>query len=194
MEIGKYSKSDGKILIKLAREIIEKEFDKEKKVEAPSDARFKQARGIFVTLYNYPSKSLRGCIGLPYPSMSIRDAVVHSAKSAAFDDPRFTKLKKEEFKRIIIEISILTMPEEADSKNIEIGKDGLIGEYHGYSGLLLPQVAVEQGFDKIEFLECLCHKCGVQGDAWQNPNFKLKKFQGQIFSEKEPGGDVEERL
>ncbi|MBU0957492.1 MAG: TIGR00296 family protein [Nanoarchaeota archaeon] len=190
--IGKYSLSDGKILIKLAREAIKSEYDK-KKVDVPVDAKFKQARGVFVTLNSYPKKELRGCIGLPYPSMSVRDAVVHAAKSAAFDDSRFSVLKREELDKVVIEISILTQPEDTNSKNIKVGVDGLIGEYHGYSGLLLPQVATENSFDKIEFLECLCHKCGVQGDAWQNPNFDLKKFQCQIFSEKTPKGDVEER-
>jgi len=179
---GDYSEEDGKKLLKLARETIENEFDSEKKIEKLAGKQFLQARGVFVTITE--NKELRGCIGIPYPTKSLRDAVVDAAKSAAFSDPRFSPLKKEEIEKIKIEISILTMPEEVkEIKDIKVGEDGLICSYMGYSGLLLPQVAEEYKWSKLQFLEALCRKAGLPKDAWQKNGFKLLKFKAKIFSE-----------
>lgn len=179
--IGEYSSEDGKKLLKLARETIEQEFDKSRKVEKLEGKQFLQARGVFVTLTK--NSELRGCIGLPYPVKSLRDAVIEAAKSAAFSDPRFPPLDEREFSEIKIEISILTIPQETDTKNIIVGKDGLICNFLGYSGLLLPQVASEYKWNRIQFLEALCKKAGLPKDAWQDKKFKLWKFSCQIFSE-----------
>ncbi len=177
---GEYSKEDGKKLLKLARESIEEEFTKNKP-ELPEGKQFKQARGVFVTLTC--KNKLRGCIGFPYPNHPINQAVYLAAKSAAFSDPRFPAVKEEELEKLEIEISILTMPQECEAKDVEVGKDGLICNYLGYQGLLLPQVATENKFDRIRFLECLCNKAGLPNNSWQNKNFKLYMFQCQIFKE-----------
>ena len=179
--IGEYSQEDGKKLLKLARESIEENFSG-RKPEKLEGKQFKQARGVFVTLTK--KGNLRGCIGFPYPSYPIVEAVYQAAKSAAFSDPRFPKLEEEELKDIKIEISILTIPQECEVKDVKIGRDGLICNFFGYQGLLLPQVATENKFDRIQFLECLCNKAGLPKDNWQNKNFKLYKFQCQIFQEK----------
>lgn len=178
--IGEYTKEDGKVLLKLARESIEEEFTGNKP-EMPKEKQFKQAWGVFVTLKK--SKELRGCIGFPYHEYDITKAIYLSAKESAFSDPRFPKLKQEELEKIKIEISVLTIPEDCELKDIQIGKDGLICNFLGYSSLLLPQVATENKLDKIQFLEILCKKAGIPKDSWQNSNFKLKNFQCQIFSE-----------
>lgn len=181
--VGEYSEEDGEKLLKLARDVIASEFDSETKIEILKEKQFRQARGVFVTLTE--NGDLRGCIGLPYPTKALRDAVVEAAKSAAFSDPRFPSLGKEEFEKVKIEISILTNPEEVtEIKNIKIGEDGLICKFLGYSGLLLPQVAREYKWNKIQFLENLCRKAGLPNSAWQDKNFKLWKFQAQIFDEK----------
>jgi len=93
-------------------------------------------------------------------------------------------LEENELKEIKIELSILTIPEDTAIKDIKIGQDGLICDYLGYSGLLLPQVAVENKFSKVKFLECLCNKAGLPKDTWSKLGFKLKRFQAQIFKEK----------
>lgn len=184
-----YSEKDGKMLLKLARESITEDFDG-KKTEVSKEKKFQDKRGVFVTLKEKGNNNLRGCIGFPYPNLPLSEAIYRAAKQAAFNDTRFMPLKKEEIDKIKIEVSILTLPEEIeiknnkDLKNIKIGKDGLICNYLGYSGLLLPQVATEYNMGKIEFLECLCNKAGLPKDAWKNNNFKLYKFQAQIFSEK----------
>jgi len=179
---GEYSKDDEKELLKLARESIKEQFNN-KKPSIPKDEKFQEKRGVFVTLTK--SGNLRGCIGFPYPILPINGAIYNSAKSAAFEDSRFPQLSEEELNKIKIEISLLTLPEECKSDDIEIGKDGLICNYSGYSGLLLPQVATEYKMNKTEFLECLCNKAGLPKDAWKQngKGFKLYKFQAQIFKE-----------
>jgi len=180
VKLGEYSQEDGKKLLKLARESIEEEFTK-KKPEFPKEKQFMQARGCFVTLHK--NGNLRGCIGYPYPSLPLVEAIYKAAKQSAFSDFRFPRLTKEELKDIKIEISILTSPQPCEIKDIRIGKDGLICNYFGYSALLLPQVAVENKMSKIDFLECLCEKAGLPKNSWQDKNFKLSRFQCQIFSE-----------
>jgi uncharacterized protein len=182
---GFYSEEEGKQLLQIARASIEEQFsnnfDKQIK-ELKEKKQFKQLRGVFVTLHK--NNNLRGCIGFPYPDYPIFEAIYKAAKQSSFSDPRFPKLKQEELKDIKIEISVLTYPEPIkDTKEIEIGKHGLTCDYLGYSGLLLPQVAKENNFSKIEFLECLCEKSNLPKDTWQNKNFKLQKFEAQIFRE-----------
>jgi len=179
--VGEYTKPDGEKLLNLARKSIESKFIAITP-EAPEGKQFKQARGVFVTLTE--KGELRGCVGFPYPTMSITQAVIEAAQSAAFEDSRFPALKEDEVTKIKIEISILTQPEIIkNTKEIEIGKDGLICEYMGYSGLLLPQVATEYKMSRIEFIEALCSKAGLPKNTWQNKNFKIYKFQCQIFEE-----------
>ncbi len=194
---GEYNIKDAEQLVKLARQAIAFEFaegaEEAKKIKLPEGRQFRQARGVFVTLMNWPGRQLRGCIGFSSPVMPLAQAVAEAAKSAAFHDPRFFPLKKEELGKMIIEISILTLPQKCEAKDVEIGRDGLIIEYVGYSGLLLPQVATEHKMSRIEFLEALCGKAGLPKDSWQNKNCILQNFQAQIFAEQEPDGKVEER-
>ncbi len=188
--LGKYSLEDAKQLIKLARDSINTKFTNQV-VKYPEGAQFKQERGVFVTL-NTKEGALRGCIGYPLPSLPIAEAVYKSAQNAAFADLRFPAVKENELSDIIIEISILTLPQKCDSKDIIIGRDGLICNYAGYGGLLLPQVATEHKMDRIQFLESVCEKASLPKDTWQKKDFQLQKFQAQIFKEEEPGGDVVE--
>jgi len=178
--MGEYTEEQGKKLLKLARESIKEKFTSEKP-EFPKGKEFNQARGAFVTLTE--KGELRGCIGFPFPNYSISEAVYQAAKSAAFSDPRFNPLEEKEIRSIKIEISILTLPEDTEIKDIKLGEDGLICNYLGYSGLLLPQVAIENNFSKVKFLECLCNKAGLPKDTWSKPGFKLQRFQAQIFKE-----------
>ncbi len=178
---GEYSKEDGIKLLKLARDSIQEEFSSVKP-EIPEGKQFKQARGVFVTLHK--NRELRGCIGIPYPDYPIAKAIYQASKSSAFSDPRFPAIKELELKDIKIEISILTIPEDVSKiEDIKVGRDGLMCNYLGYQGLLLPQVALEFKMDRIQFLEALCSKAGLPRDNWQNKNFKLKKFSCQIFKE-----------
>jgi len=178
--IGEYAKEDGEKLLKLARESIEEEFTKIKP-EIPEGKQFRQLRGVFATLTE--KGKLRGCIGFTLPIKSVSEAVYLAAKEAAFSDPRFLPLQKSELDKIKIEISILTTPQETRPDKIKVGRDGLIANYVGYSGLLLPQVAVEWKMSRLDFLEAVCQKANLPKDSWQKPGFSLKSFQCQIFSE-----------
>ncbi len=169
-------------LIKLAKEAIASGFSGEK-ISIPEHKELKEKRGCFVTLTKHGE--LRGCIGFPYPTQSLGEAVVLAAKSAAFSDPRFPPLSRKELIEVKVEISVLTKPEKIEAKpeNITIGKDGLMCEYEGFGGLLLPQVAVEHKMDSEQFLRALCGKAGLPLNSWRKKGFKLWKFQARIIKE-----------
>ena len=103
--------------------------------------------------------------------------------AAAFRDPRFPPLKKEELKDLKIEISVLTDPKITFPSRVKVGRDGLIVEYMGRSGVLLPQVPVEEGWDRIQFLNSVCMKAGVEPDCWRK-GARLYSFQAEVFKEK----------
>jgi len=115
-------------------------------------------------------------------------------------DPRFPPLEIGELNRVIIEVTVLTKPEIItvdDPKDyvehIKIGRDGLIVEQGFYKGLLLPQVPVEQGWDKEEYLSHTCMKAGLMPDAWFDKSTKIYRFSGQIFTETVPDGEIKEK-
>ena len=189
---------EGEKLIQIARQELEAYF-KNQEIEKWDVSGFNKKLGVFVSLHSYPDKKLRGCIGFPIAQMPLWESVREAAKAAAFEDPRFLPLTKEELSSIVIEISVLTKPSQIKkkksediAKEVEIGKDGLILEHSGYSGLLLPQVPVEQKWDAEHFLQELGMKAGVSPQTWKNPSCRIYKFQAQIFSEKTPKGEITE--
>jgi len=186
--------NEGKKLIELARAAVEKHHVDVKGL----DRQLLQRKGVFVSVYSWPDKNLRGCIGFVNPEVSLWKAVQEAALSAAFADPRFPPLKPEDLKQVVFEVSVLDepkpiqveRPEEYEQK-IEVGKDGLILEHPPFSGLFLPQVWMY--FDTVhEFLENLCYKASLTPDYIQHPNTKLLKFHAQVFAEQEPEGKVVE--
>jgi AmmeMemoRadiSam system protein A len=102
--------------------------------------------------------------------------------AAAFDDPRFAPLGKEEYPRLEYEISILSLVQPIDPEDVEVGKHGLVITYGGRRGLLLPQVAVEHGWDREKFLEQTCVKAGLPTDAWEH-GAKIEAFSAEIFND-----------
>lgn len=188
-----------KRLIKLAREAISAFFSgKEAKVPDAVKKEFGEERGVFVSLY--VNEELIGCIGFPEPIMPLYQAVMLAAKRAAFEDPRFPPLTKEQFKDLRVEISVLTKPEvigvrrpEEYPRNVKIGVDGLMVMDEFGSGLLLPQVAVEWDWDSKRFLEETCKKAGLSPDCWDNMKKNIYKFQAEIFAE-EKGKVVKKKL
>jgi uncharacterized protein (TIGR00296 family) len=184
---------EGQFGLRIARETIEKWVRKDKREtidEYPES--FGDKHGVFVTLHTYPKKELRGCIGFPEPVMPLIDALIEAAVSVTHD-PRFPRLKRTELPKVIIEVSILTKPEEIRvgnpseyPKNIVIGKDGLIVRQGHNTGLLLPQVATEWKWTPEEFLMQTCVKAGLPADAWKSGTCVIMKFRSDIFSEKKP--------
>lgn len=193
------SLDEGKLLVKFAREAIEKFVGKRVKPEIPEvPEKLKEPAGVFVTLTE--GDELRGCIGFPFPTLPLIEAVRDAAISSATGDPRFPPVLPKELGKILVEVSVLTKPELIRVKmpieypaHVKVGVDGLIVEWRGFSGLLLPQVAVEWGWDAEEFLSNTCMKAGLGPDTWLERDVKIKKFSAQIFREKTPRGEVEER-
>jgi len=160
---------------------------------------FTEKQGAFVTIHTYPKHDLRGCIGIPNPIMPLNEAIIEGARSAT-RDPRFPPIGESELDKIIIEVTILSKPElikvdkpEEYLSKIELGRDGLIVEQGFFKGLLLPQVPIEQGWNKEEFISSTCIKAGLMPDAWLNEDTKISKFSGQIFTEIEPRGKIKEK-
>ncbi|MEM4267205.1 MAG: TIGR00296 family protein [Candidatus Woesearchaeota archaeon] len=179
--------AEGEYLVKLARRAINSRFSGEE-VSRISSQRFRQKSGVFVSLHK--RGELRGCIGFPEAIYHLEDAIVKAAIAAAFEDPRFPPLSREELPLIQIEISILTKPKlisvnepKEYLSNIKIGRDGLIIKSKFGSGLLLPQVALEYNWTVREFLNNLCRKAMLPANAWETKEIKIYSFQAQIFAE-----------
>lgn len=197
-----YSLSDGERLVKAARQAIELKIIsprfRREMVEKYLEG-FNEERGVFVTIESYPTNELRGCIGFPRAVGPLKKSLVDAAIAAATEDPRFIPVSHLEFEHILIEVNVLTDPEpitvhneDQIKKAIKIGRDGLIIESGYNGGLLLPIVAVEQGWGKEEFLENLCIKAGLPPHYWKNPKIKLQKFSCQVFKETSPRGKAQE--
>ena len=151
-------------------------------------AEFSEPRGVFVTLRR--GGELRGCIGFPFPTLPLGRAIIQAAVAAAASDFRFQPVSLEELKDITIEISVLTVPEKIEAekpegypRKVKIGEDGLIIEYMGHSGLLLPQVPVEEGWGAEAFLDHLCMKAGLPAGTWKNEGVAIMAFQAEVMSE-----------
>jgi hypothetical protein len=158
---------------------------------------FDELRGVFVTLKRHPSGMLRGCIGYPLPVLPLRSALVRAAVSAAVEDYRFRPVPAADLPRTTIEVSVLTPPEplrfstpEEAIRAVKVGRDGLIVDGLGSSGLLLPQVAPEEGWSAEELLDGTCEKAGLPPRSWQDPRVKVRRFEAEIFREVAPGGEV----
>lgn len=184
------SDAEGAELVRLARSAVWHYLDKQAVLEAD---RAGPLSGVFVTL-NYLARNeeqLRGCIGFPRGYKPLYQSVVEAAIAAATQDPRFPPVDKRELDKIIFEVSVLTEPEEVpEKKGVRIGQDGLILRWKHGSGLLLPQVPVELGWDLDEYLANICYKAGAPLDALGDPSSKLYRFQAEVFKEHSPGGEV----
>jgi AmmeMemoRadiSam system protein A len=177
------TKEEKFFLLSLARNTISLKIDNK---DSPQSRNFSKTlerlAGVFVTLNK--NDQLCGCIGYVEGIKPLQTAVEEMAIAAAFNDPRFPPLEKEDMKDLDIEISILSPLEIlADINNIEIGKHGLIIESGLHRGLLLPQVAVEYNWNNISFLEHTCQKAGLSVDAWKDESTKIQVFSAEIFSE-----------
>jgi uncharacterized protein (TIGR00296 family) len=195
------SQKEGQFLVGLARKAVEEYLKTRKCINVPENVseKLKQPCGVFVTINSVKNgeKKLRGCIGYPYPTTPLVQAVIGSAISAATNDPRFPPLTLKELEHVVFEVSVLTPPEIIRVKNpkeycteIKIGQDGLIVERGVYKGLLLPQVPVEWQWNAEEFLCQCCNKAGLLSDYWLREGTKIYKFQCVIAQEISPRGPV----
>lgn len=198
------TEGEGEFLVKLARRAIEEYLRTGREIEPPEDTPEKlwKRMGVFVTLNRHkapPQSALRGCIGYPLPYLPLVKATIRAAIAAAVEDPRFPPVEPEELDTLVVEVSVLTPPEPIEGppierpKKIKIGRDGLIVERGPYSGLLLPQVPVEWGWDEEEFLAETCWKAGLPPDCWLDEESTFYRFTAEIFEEEKPKGPVKRK-
>ena len=191
---AQFSEAQGQMLVKLARQTISKRLGVkvgDSELDGPSptlqDDCFKLHCGTFVTLKI--GGQLRGCIGNLTASESVLDGVRRNAINAAFHDPRFSPLSKDELDRMEIEVSILTEPQPLDYRNgqdliqkLRTNVDGVIIRKGHAGATFLPQVW-EQLPEPDEFLAHLCRKAGLSPDAWEQSKLEVLTYQVQYFEE-----------
>lgn len=143
-------------------------------------------RGAFVTLQK--EHRLRGCIGTFRAREALHLVVRQMAVAAAVHDPRFPPVQAQELSELEIEISALTpLTEIDDIESIQVGTHGLYITREPHAGVLLPQVPVEYGWSREEFLQHTCVKAGLPPDAWQH-GATIEVFSAEVFSETSPEG------
>ena len=172
-------------LLKLARTSIESALAgrSHEPTEDDFDDALRAPAGAFVTLRT-KSGDLRGCIGSIQAREALYRAVHSSALSAAFRDPRFRPVRRDELAKVFIEISVMGPIERVTAfEEVMVGRDGLIISRGRSAGLLLPQVATEYGWDRETFLDQTCMKAGLPPGAWRSQQARIEKFAAEVFSE-----------
>ena len=198
------SDEEGKLLIQTARNAVKTYLETGKTLKPPENTPKKlfENCGVFVTINTVKrgKKELRGCIGYPYPTNPLVEAVIDAALQSATQDPRFDPIERDELNSVVFEVSVLTPPEPVKAKKpqdylneIKVGEHGLIVERGFHKGLLLPQVPVEWGWCEEEFLCQCCVKAGLPPDSWLTEGAKVYRFSAIVFEEETPNGEVKRK-
>jgi AmmeMemoRadiSam system protein A len=181
-----FSESARRVMILTVREAIRARLDARKPRWPATNAELDAPRGAFVTLHK--QGMLRGCIGRMKADIPLIEVVRDMAIAAAFEDPRFPPLDIREFDSIDIEISVLSPFEPCKPEEVIPGEHGVY-IIKGYrSGVFLPQVAPEQGWDRQQLLENLCRKAGLEQGAYLSAESKLFSFAACVFGEHDVSG------
>ena len=196
MNFENISDEDGVILVQMARYAATEYITNNNKISEQSfKEKFSFNAGVFVTIND--KSGLRGCIGFPLAVKKLSDALTNAAIAASTDDPRFPSVKQDELNDLVFEVTVLSDTKEISGNSpdeiinsIKIGRDGLIIEKDLQSGLLLPQVPVEYNWNIEDFLKHTCHKAGLSSESWKDKTTKISKFQGVIFREILPNGEI----
>jgi AmmeMemoRadiSam system protein A len=185
MEPGFLNEQDQKELLRIAREALEAHLKGGDLRAIRSDLpNLLHPVGAFVSLHK--QGDLRGCIGHLISDHPLYETVKAMAVAAASQDYRFKPLRAEELGEVDIEISVLSpFREVRDIHEIHVGKHGLMITQGRNRGLLLPQVAIEYGWTREEFLSHTCLKAGLPPDAWMNESVRIELFSAQVFGEKD---------
>ena len=173
------SQAERDYLRELARLSMASRFDANVVLPKPVSEKLEQPLGAFVTLKK--QGHLRGCIGHIVGDQPIRETIIRMARAAAFNDPRFPPVSKEELADLSVEISILSPLVSCAAGDVVPGRHGLLVRRGAHSGLLLPQVAAEYGWDREMFLTQTCRKAGLPANAWQQSGTEIFCFEAVIF-------------
>ncbi len=179
---GFLTAEERKLLLGAAREAIEAGLAGRRPARGGGPGGLAERRGAFVTLTQ--GGRLRGCIGFVFAERPLLDTVREAAQAAAFHDPRFPPLRASELPEIHLELSVLGEPRTVSSlEDIQVGRHGLIVRRGARSGLLLPQVATEYGWDRDTFLSHTCLKAGLPEESWREPGTEIEIFGAEVFGE-----------
>jgi AmmeMemoRadiSam system protein A len=183
-----FSNAERTVLLGLAHDSIVSVLQHREICLDPPTPHFAEPRGAFTSLYlrQGDQKELRGCVGYVLASCAVYRAVAETARAAAFEDHRFRPVTMEEAPNLEIELSILSPAQSIRPDAIEVGRHGLLIAGNGRRGLLLPQVPVEHGWDRLTFLEQTCRKAGLPLDAWKH-GASIEAFTAEVFGEKSSG-------
>jgi uncharacterized protein (TIGR00296 family) len=193
-----FTLKEGQHLVSVARDIVESLFSDGSPSLQPL-IQINVKAGVFVSIHDCSTGEniLRGCVGFPLPRGEFYSSLKEAAIAAATQDPRFNPISKEELDKVVIEVSVLNLPELIRVAKpidylamVKLGVDGLMLSWGEHSSLLLPQVALEFNWTVDEFLSNLCYKAGLTPEMWMNKDVKIYKFGCVIFRESEPRGRI----
>lgn len=175
-------------LLQIARRALVLYFEHGRTPEFESDdPTFLQPAGAFVSLHRRAPTGhqprLRGCIGTFDGRDPLIDTVTRMAIAAATQDPRFEAVRADELPGLEIEISVLSPRRDARAEEVEVGRHGVYISHGSHRGVLLPQVAMEHGWDRETFLDHTCQKAGLPKQAWRDTETRIQIFSAEVFGE-----------
>jgi AmmeMemoRadiSam system protein A len=188
---AEYSADERRWLLRLAHLSIRSAVTGARVAFPAATAHLKEPRGAFVTLHE--NHQLRGCIGLIAAVAPLDETLQAMARAAAVEDPRFEPVREEELESLQLEISVLSPMFEIAPEDVEVGRHGLMVSYGGRRGLLLPQVASENGWDRETFLAQTCRKAGLPMNQWEK-DAKIEAFTAEVFGEAAPGESLKDQV
>ena len=177
------SADERRTLLGVAREALEAHFARRPPSLPPPTPALAEKRGAFVTLHARANGDLRGCVGMMRSDQSLLATVARMAVAAATEDRRFESVTIDELPALQIEISALGPMRPIRPDQVEVGRHGLWISYTGRRGVLLPQVPVENGWDRETFLDHTCRKAGLPGGTWREEGVELLGFTATVFAE-----------
>ena len=190
-----FSLQQRRTLLGIAHEAILSAVERRPRADArPVLDGLSEPRGVFTTLYlraehlqpehlqRESNRELRGCVGYAMPIAPLYRAVAETAVAAAFDDSRFFPVTREEAPRLEVCLSVLSLLFPIHPEAVEVGRHGLVISQGDRRGLLLPQVAIEHGWDRETLLEQTCRKAGLAPDAWRKAA-TIEVFTAEVFSD-----------
>jgi AmmeMemoRadiSam system protein A len=186
LSAAEFALPERRFLLALAHAAILSAVQRSELQHSPPAPQLEEPRGVFTTIYL--RGGLRGCVGYVFPIKPLYQAVIDTARASCFEDARFLPVSPEEATYLQVSLSVLShlqpVRPEAVEADIEVGRHGLLLAQQGRRGLLLPQVPVEQGWDRIRFLEQTCLKAGLPAEAWRN-GATIETFTAEVFSDRD---------
>lgn len=177
---AEFSPEERTALLTLAHTSIESALNHQEISLDPPSPHLAEPRGAFTTIYVHGE--LHGCVGYVIPVASLYRTVAETARGAAFEDARFPSITVADLANLEVSLSILSLLQPIRAEEVEVGRHGLLVSQLSHRGLLLPQVAVEHGWDRMTLLQQTCRKAGLPGDAWQK-GARIEAFTAEVFGE-----------